>query len=810
MPETLKEWALYYADVGLAVFPLRARDKRPATENGCKAATTNKQQISDWWDKHPGSNIGIATGSVSGGVLVIDLDVDENKGVNGYEVMKEWQQENGELPESWQSVTGRGGYHLFYRDTAVRQNHVGLYDGVDIRGEGGYIVAPPSIHPNGRKYEWEQEPGAYELAQVNDRIVKFLNGPVLEEGEKRSFKMSDIIPEGERVSTMVRLIGSLKAKGLDNDAIRAAVRAENEKKCIPPLTDQELEKEVFPALKMDWRATAPYNKAVCDNGVARPLKEFKPIKAVTAAELDKMDTPPIEWLVNEILPIGLSMIGAPSKYYKSYMSLGLCAAICTGEKFLNFATQKHGCHYLDLESTKRRPKSRLNQIFGPANPKLNNLYIITGDDEIGRIGDGFESQIEYQLKEHSDIKLIIVDVFQMIRKPAKRNQNGYDRDYDDFKVLKHIADAHSIGLMLIHHTRKMRDPSDVFNELSGSVGVMGALDCAWVITKDDRYSEEGTLHVTGRDMDAQKLKIKFNKKIFQWEYVGTEEDIETQRLFFEYDQSPITDTIRKLVKQGGGHWEGSASDIKEASKYLSSEIYDDAKRVGNFNNKFESFFMGVDGIRYDVLILTPKSKTSVRDIPLNNLIKGILRLQKEKMTAVYGEQSLADRIFCGGYGGIITPANVSINIDLVLKRLRDKGIQMEHFSHHAFRDTFATRYIEAGGNMQTLKQILGHASLAMTMDLYAHVLPSTKKAEMEQIQSIFSGWQVNDLPLFWFEGRENRIKYMDWGKKWGKRKMRAEKPLYLRQTIQDLRKHLDLFCFGVLIYGKRIFIIRNT
>lgn len=141
----------------------------------------------------------------------------------------------------------------------------------------------------------------------------------------------------------------------------------------------------------------------------------------------------------------------------------------------------------------------------------------------------------------------------------------------------------------------------------------------------------------------------------------------------------------------------------------------------------------------NVLILTPKSKTSVRDIPLNDLIKGVLRLQKEKMTAVYGEQSLADRIFCGGYGGIITPANVSINIDLVLRRLNDKGIQMEHFSHHAFRDTFATRYIEAGGNMQTLKQILGHASLAMTMDLYAHVLPSTKKAEMEQIQSIFIG-----------------------------------------------------------------------
>ena len=283
------------------------------------------------------------------------------------------------------------------------------------------------------------------------------------------------------------------------------------------------------------------------NGKIVPKKEFKPIRAVTAAELDKMDIPPIEWIVERILPVGLAMIGAPSKYYKSYMALGLCVAICNGGKFLNFDCHKHACLYLDLESTKRRPKNRLNQIMGSPEEKPGNLHIITGTDEPGRLGDGFESQIEYQLAEHPDIKLIIVDVFQMIRQPAKKNQTGYDRDYDDFKVLKQIVDRHNIGIMLIHHTRKMKDPSDVFNELSGSVGVMGALDCAWVITKDDRYAEEGTLHITGRDMESQKLKIKFNKKKFQWEYIGTEEDVEGQRLQVEYDQSSIVEIGRAHV-----------------------------------------------------------------------------------------------------------------------------------------------------------------------------------------------------------------------------------------------------------------------
>lgn len=311
-----------------------------------------------------------------------------------------------------------------------------------------------------------------------------------------------------------------------------------------------------------------------------------------------MDIPPIEWLVKKILPLGLSMIGAPSKYYKSYMALGLCIAVCNGTKFLDFDSTRHACLYLDLESTKRRPKNRLEQILKGDNFP-DNLYILTGTDEVGRIGDGFEVQMELQLKEHPDIKLIIVDVFQMIRQQAKRNQTGYDRDYEDFKVLKRLADTNNISVMLIHHTRKMKDPTDVFNELSGSVGVMGALDAAWVITKDDRYSEEGTLHITGRDMESLKLKIRFNKKTFQWEYVGTEDDVNAQRLLVEYEESPIVETIKKLVKQGEGHWEGSASDIVDASKFFKCQIYDDVRKVGSLINKYEGLFWAVDGFNYE-------------------------------------------------------------------------------------------------------------------------------------------------------------------------------------------------------------------
>lgn len=320
-----------------------------------------------------------------------------------------------------------------------------------------------------------------------------------------------------------------------------------------------------------------------------------------------MDIAPIEWIVREILPVGLALLGAPSKYYKSYMALGLCYSICSGENFLNFDSNKSACLYLDLESTKRRPKNRLDQIVSPFKDKPDNLYIITAEDEVGRIGEGFEKQIESQLEQHPDIKLIVVDVFQMIRPPAKRNQTGYDRDYDDLRALKQIADKYNIGLMLIHHTRKMKDPSDVFNEFSGSTGIMGALDCAWAITKDDRYSDEGTLHITGRDMESQKLKIRFNKKTFRWEYVGTEEDVEMQRLQAEYEQSPIIETIKKLVEQNNGRWEGSASDIKSASKYLSWEIYDTPEKIGKLIRKYEGLLY-VDGIEFQDIGLKGKGR----------------------------------------------------------------------------------------------------------------------------------------------------------------------------------------------------------
>lgn len=142
----------------------------------------------------------------------------------------------------------------------------------------------------------------------------------------------------------------------------------------------------------------------------------------------------------------------------------------------------------------------------------------------------------------------------------------------------------------------------------------------------------------------------------------------------------------------------------------------------------------------------PKSRTSKRDIPMNDTIKKILQKQREKMAMVHGDiyaRQLGSNVFLGSNGAeAIASATVGYSIRSVLKRLKAQGIEIEYFTHHAFRDTFATRYIEEGGNMQTLKKILGHNSLAMTADLYSHVLPDTKQQEMQQIENGFVGVAV--------------------------------------------------------------------
>ena len=237
--------AVEYIKMGLAVFPLEKHGKKPITKNGCKDATLDAAQVKAWWQDNPEANIGIATGRRSGGIFVIDLDVDEDKGIDGYHTLEDWQREHGSFPDSWIAITGRGGYHIYFRSDHEIRNRAGIVDGVDIRGEGGYVVAPPSIHANGNRYEWEYAPEDIELAETNDTVNYFIDT-----GKKvsQNFAAPEIIKDGTRNQTLFRFACMMQSKGVSDQAVYAATMAENKAKCVPPLSDNELNRIVDSAL----------------------------------------------------------------------------------------------------------------------------------------------------------------------------------------------------------------------------------------------------------------------------------------------------------------------------------------------------------------------------------------------------------------------------------------------------------------------------------------------------------------------------------------------------------------------------------
>lgn len=237
----MMEQAIKYAEMGLAVFPVR-QNKTPYTPHGCKDAKTDIRAIKNWWKRYPDANIGIATGSISGGIVVIDIDIDEDKGVYGDESLNEWEKEHGELPETWRAITGRGGYHIYYRSDDSIKNTTNLYPGVDIRGEGGYVIAPPSIHQNGNYYQWELDPNDVDIHFADQQVMDFIKGPNKKAKvapQKAKFMLPDVIKSGARNDTLYRYGCSLQAKGYADDEILNKLEDANTR-CDIPLKDEEL------------------------------------------------------------------------------------------------------------------------------------------------------------------------------------------------------------------------------------------------------------------------------------------------------------------------------------------------------------------------------------------------------------------------------------------------------------------------------------------------------------------------------------------------------------------------------------------
>ncbi len=266
-PPDMMGAALVYAARGWAVMPLhtpastglcscrkRACDsigKHPRTEKGLRDASTDPDQIRRWWSRWPDANIGVLTGQASGGLVV--LDVDEGRG--GREAVENLPES---IPDTVVALTGGGGMHaLFVSTDKVPCSVDKVARGLDIRGEGGYVVAAPSLHKSGRRYVWESssDPDEVDVARLPAWLQELACAPrAAAKGPRPEDDLTVI--SGGRNDTLFRLACKLRRAGLGGDAIRAALLEENARRCVPPLDEREVSKIAASSTRYD--AGDPY------------------------------------------------------------------------------------------------------------------------------------------------------------------------------------------------------------------------------------------------------------------------------------------------------------------------------------------------------------------------------------------------------------------------------------------------------------------------------------------------------------------------------------------------------------------------
>jgi putative DNA primase/helicase len=228
--------ALEYAKMGWFVFPLKERDKVPLTSNGFKDATTDPEVIKAWWQRWPNANIGIDCGRSS--LIVIDLDKKPN--FNGKDPWDKLCKKYAIDTNTPTAFTGGGGLHLFFKapDAIMLKNSAGkLGKGIDVRGNGGYIVAPPSIHPNCTEYKWDYTLNPkLPIKELPEAFIGLLRAP----SSPKTINSKGHISEGQRNIELASRAGAMRRKGMAPEAIEAALIIENNKHCTIPLSDAEV------------------------------------------------------------------------------------------------------------------------------------------------------------------------------------------------------------------------------------------------------------------------------------------------------------------------------------------------------------------------------------------------------------------------------------------------------------------------------------------------------------------------------------------------------------------------------------------
>lgn len=297
-----------------------------------------------------------------------------------------------------------------------------------------------------------------------------------------------------------------------------------------------------------------HTNSITDNNCARNLQSTgtpvgENLETVSMEELYDTVYPIKKPLVEDLIYNGVYLfVGAP-KVGKSFLMAEIGFCVSAGIDLWGHKTNQGTVLYLALEDDYARLQQRLSRMFGI--DVAEHFYFATRSKNLN---EGLEEQLKAFLVAHADTRLVIIDTLQKI-KEISGDKFSYANDYDIITKLKHFADEHNICILVVHHTRKM-DSSDAFEMISGTNGLLGAADGAFIMQKEKRTDLKATVDITGRDQQDQKLYLKFESELCLWKFEKAETEL------WKEPEDKVLSAVNTYLMEAGC-FQGTASELMD-------------------------------------------------------------------------------------------------------------------------------------------------------------------------------------------------------------------------------------------------------
>lgn len=255
-------------------------------------------------------------------------------------------------------------------------------------------------------------------------------------------------------------------------------------------------------------------------------------------------------IIDNLLYPGLYLFAGGAKIGKSFLMIQLAYHISTGTPLWGYPCRKGKVLYLALEDNHRRLQARSYRMFGTES--TDKLFFSVS---AGKINKELDEQLSNFMQENPETKLIIIDTLQKVREEGGDGYS-YSNDYQIIGRLKSFADSYGICVLIVHHTRKEK-AEDIFEMISGTTGLFGAADGAFVMQKEKRTSNSATLEIVGRDQPDQRFKLVRNIETLAWDLERSETEL------WNEPKEPLLDLISKFITETNKEWNGTPTQLVE-------------------------------------------------------------------------------------------------------------------------------------------------------------------------------------------------------------------------------------------------------